>query len=37
MLESARQILISELLLVQGIDQNEVINALEEIFEDYPD
>jgi CarD family transcriptional regulator len=36
MLESARQILNSELLLVQGIDQTEIINALEGIFEDYP-
>ncbi len=36
MLESARQILISELFLVQGIDQTEIINALEGIFEDYP-
>lgn len=36
MLESARQILFSELLLVQGIDQAEVINALEGIFENYP-
>ena len=36
MLESARQILTSELLLVQGIDPAEIIQTLEEIFCDYP-
>lgn len=36
MLESARQILTSELLLVQGIDPAEIIQTLEEIFGDYP-
>ncbi len=36
MLESARQILISELLLVQDVDQAEMMDSLDEIFEDYP-
>jgi CarD family transcriptional regulator len=33
MLESAKQILISELILVQGVDQTEIVNLLEGIFE----
>ncbi len=36
MLDSARQIMISELLLVQGVDQSEIISAFEGIFEEYP-
>lgn len=32
MLETAKQILMSELVLVQGIDRNEVISYLEKIF-----
>ena len=36
MLDSARQIMISELLLVQGIDQSEIIGAFEGILEEYP-
>lgn len=37
MLENSKQIMVSELLLVQGIDQSEVINALDGIFESYPE
>jgi CarD family transcriptional regulator len=33
MLETARQILISELILVQGIEQSEIIDTLDNIFE----
>ena len=36
MLESARQILTSELLLIQGIDEDEITSSLEGIFEEYP-
>jgi len=36
MLENSKQIMVSELLLVQGIDQSEIINALESIFDSYP-
>lgn len=32
MLETAKQILISELIMVQGIDQNEVMADLERLF-----
>lgn len=32
MLESAKQILMSELLMVKGIDRNEIISYLERIF-----
>ena len=32
MLESATQILMSELVMVQGIDKNEVVASLEKIF-----
>lgn len=32
MLESAKQILISELVMVKGIDQAEILNSLETIF-----
>jgi len=32
MLESAKQILMSELVMVQGIDKNEVVASLEKIF-----
>lgn len=33
MLESAKQILISELILVQGVEQSEIINILDGIFD----
>jgi CarD family transcriptional regulator len=36
MLDTARQILISELILVQGMDHAEVINVLDDIFEQSP-
>ena len=37
MLDNSKQIMVSELLLVQGIDQSEIITALEKIFESYPE
>jgi CarD family transcriptional regulator len=36
MLDTARQILISELILVQGMDHSEVISILDDIFEQSP-
>jgi len=36
MLDTARQILISELILVQGIEQTEVISNLDNIFDQTP-
>ena len=36
MLETARQILISELILVQGQEQAEIANVLDSIFEQVP-
>lgn len=36
MLETARQILVSELILVQGVEQAEIISSLENIFEPAP-
>ncbi|MFO7953165.1 MAG: CarD family transcriptional regulator [Bacillota bacterium] len=36
MLDMARQILISELILVQGLEQSEIINRLDNIFERAP-
>ncbi len=36
MLDTARQILISELILVQGIEQNEVKSTLDNIFDQAP-
>lgn len=36
MLESAKQILISELILVQGVEQDEIIKILEGIFNGDP-
>ncbi len=33
MLDTARQILISELILVQGLEQNDIISDLDNIFE----
>ena len=36
MLETARQILISELILVQGMEHAEVISILDDIFEETP-
>lgn len=36
MLETARQILISELILVQGVEQTEVMNTLDDIFNQAP-
>lgn len=32
MLESAKQILVSELILVQGVDREEIMHLLEDIF-----
>lgn len=32
MLDTARQILISELILVQGVEQSEIMNLLDDIF-----
>ena len=37
MLESAKQILISELILVKGVEQSEIVNMLEDIFEGCPE
>lgn len=37
MLDSAKQILISELMMVQGVEQSEILKTLESIFEDYPE
>ncbi|MEW5783677.1 MAG: CarD family transcriptional regulator [Bacillota bacterium] len=37
MLDSAKQILISELILVQGVEQSEILDTLENIFNDYPE
>ena len=34
MLESAKQILISELIMVQGMDRNEVMSDLERLFDE---
>jgi len=36
MLESARQILVSELILVKNVSQEEIASELEHIFSDYP-
>jgi len=36
MLDTARQILVSELILVQGIEQKEIISTLDNIFEQAP-
>jgi len=36
MLDTARQILISELILVQGIEKTEVISTLDNIFDQAP-
>jgi len=36
MLETARQILISELVLVQGMEQSEIMDTLDNIFEHAP-
>ncbi len=36
MLDTARQILVSELILVQGIEQNEVMSTLDNIFYQAP-
>jgi len=36
MLETARQIMVSELILVQGLEQAEIINVLDDIFEQAP-
>ncbi len=36
MLDTARQILISELILVQGIEQTEIISTLDDIFDQAP-
>lgn len=36
MLDTARQILISELILVQGVEQSEVMNILDDIFNQAP-
>lgn len=36
MLETARQILVSELILVQGLEQTEIISVLDDIFEQAP-
>ena len=33
MLESAKQILVSELIMVQGIDRSEVMDNLERLFD----
>lgn len=33
MLESAKQILVSELVLVKGLDEDKIANILEEVFE----
>jgi len=32
MLETAKQILVSELIMVQGVDHSEVVNYLESFF-----
>ena len=37
MLDSAKQILISELILVQGVEQSEILKTLESIFNEYPE
>ena len=36
MLDTARQILISELILVQGVEQAEITTVLDDIFEQAP-
>ena len=36
MLDTARQILISELILVQGVEQAEITTVLDDIFEQTP-
>ena len=36
MLDTARQILVSELILVQGVEQHEIISSLDNIFEQTP-
>lgn len=36
MLDTARQILVSELILVQGVEQHEIISNLDNIFEQTP-
>lgn len=36
MLVTARQILISELILVQGLEQTEVVSALDDVFNPAP-
>lgn len=37
MLESAKQILISELILVKGVEQSEIVSMLDDIFEGCPE
>jgi len=36
MLETARQILVSELILVQGLEQADIMNTLDDIFNQAP-
>ncbi len=36
MLETARQILVSELILVQGMEHTDIVNVLDDIFEQTP-
>jgi CarD family transcriptional regulator len=36
MLDTARQILVSELILVQGLEQAEIITVLDNLFEQVP-
>ncbi|MGI6096596.1 MAG: CarD family transcriptional regulator [Dethiobacteria bacterium] len=37
MLENARQILISELVLAQGVEETEIVNTLESFFDKHHD